>query len=259
MEKDLLVSTKDRVCVITINRPQARNALTIELIKQINQAVQNAGSNSNIGCILIRGSGEEAFCAGADLNELSSRASLKDRTDFFSNLATLLETLHKSATPIVAMVHGYAMAGGLGLVSCSDLVLASDKSIYALPELKIGMVPMIVMAALEGVIGKRALSYLALTCEQIDSAEALRIGLVSRIFPSKVLEIKSLEIAKNIASRGPKTTSVTRATLNQISSPSFETELNTRAKRIALLSLDPETQEGIQAYIEKRKPNWKHQ
>ena len=259
MEKELLVSIKFGVCSLVINRPKSRNALTVKLISELSTAFQNASSDQSVRCIHLSASGKDAFCAGADLRELNSRTSLAGREEFFLSLAQLLDIMEGCKKPIITSVFGFALAGGLGLVASSDIVLASSDSKFGLPELHIGMVPMVVMTPLERVINKRALSYMALSCEQITAKEALRIGLVTAVYPKKSLNGKTKLLLKSLVSKGPASLKATRDVLNEKDKVDYKSRLRRRAQQIAILSLSEETKEGIDAFLNKRKPNWSKQ
>jgi enoyl-CoA hydratase/carnithine racemase len=256
MSKELIVNQDSTILELRINRPENRNALTVNLISLLTNEFLRASKNDSIRCIFLTSTGEEAFCAGADLKELTASKTLPERLDFFSNLAKLLEAMSNNSKPIVCKVHGYALAGGLGLVASSDIVLASEDSKFALPELNIGMVPMVVMAPLERILNKRNLSYLALTCEQIDAQEALRIGLVSKVYPKNSLDEKARETALLLSKKGPLSIKATRETIYEDNTETYQKTLRERALKIAALSLSSETQEGINAFLEKRPAKW---
>jgi enoyl-CoA hydratase/carnithine racemase len=131
----------------------------------------------------LGGTGNEAFCAGADISELVHHSSPDGRRAFFESISTLIEAIHRCPHPVIARVHGFALAGGCGLAAACDIVIASDEAVFGLPEVGIGLAPMIVMAPIHRAVGRRALAELVLTGERITAARAFEIGLVTKLLP----------------------------------------------------------------------------
>lgn len=244
----------DAALKITISREHSRNALNRQVITELLAAFKIA-INERLQVVLLCGAGEEAFCAGADLKELQE-SNTRQRRAFFTGLAELLNAMLTCPAIVVTRIHGYALAGGCGLVAASDLAFASDQAKFGLPEIKLGMVPAVVMTPLHARIGARALSRLSLTGEIIDAQEALRIGLVSNITRATELTSKVDSEVALLASRSPEALGLAKRALRSLDSRNMHRTMRTFAKTIAKFSEGPSCREGIAAFLEKRPPRW---
>lgn len=252
----VLVERSGTVTRITINRPEARNSLNAETIRHLIEAFLKASSCPDTRVVVLSGSGTEAFCAGADIAELSANHSPEARRQFFLSIATLVETITRCPMPVVAQVYGFALAGGCGLVAAADIALASEDAIFGLPEVGIGLAPMVVMAPLLRTIGFRAVSALALTGERIPASTAAQMGLVTRVLPEENLKAAVNELCAQLCSKGPHAIRETKAALSDLSESNSLSFMRELADRSALVSLSPEAAEGLKAFREKRKPTW---
>jgi methylglutaconyl-CoA hydratase len=256
MEPSILISVTDRVATITINRPEVRNSLNQQTIEQLIQAFETLSKDASCRAIILTSTGTEAFCAGADLSELKAAADLNARQAFFSGLAQLIQTMHKTPQTIIASIHGFALAGGCGLAAAADIALASDKAQFGLPELYIGLAPMVVTPVLERAIGRRALADLVLSADRIDAQRALSIGLVSRLFPPEELFEATNQLAQRIASLAPHAAAASKRLIYEVAEESYLTLLKRLPNEVAQLSLQAEAQEGISSFLLKQKPRW---
>lgn len=254
---NIIVATSQHLATVTINRPDARNALNAQTIQELTDAFTALSNNSALRAIMLTGAGTEAFCAGADLNELASQPDPAARRAFFNSIATLITTLLNCPIPIVAAVHGFALAGGMGLVAASDIALASDDAVFGLPEVAVGLAPMVVMAPLSSTVQARALSHLALTGERISASQALSAGLITRVITKADLNKEAQSLCTLIASRGPEAVRATKRALRDVSLHDTRSFILELADRSALVSIGSEAAEGIAAFREKRSPGWK--
>lgn len=253
----VLVDESAGIISITINRPEARNSLNTQTIQLLTKAVDAATSNTTARAILLSGAGTEAFCAGADIAELVNNPSPSFRRDFFESIANLIEKIQTSPLPVVASVHGYALAGGCGLAAACDITLASDDAVFGLPEASIGLAAMVVMAPLSRVVQKKALAQLLLTGERISSARALEIGLVSSVYPKASLNAEAKAVCEKLTKQGPSALKASKEALLQVSERDYIPFLHELADRSALLSLGAEATEGLTAFTQKRQPSWR--
>lgn len=251
---NILVETKDKIGFININRTEVKNALNLQTINELIAAFTEMDANNAIHCVILGSQSREAFCSGADLKEFSQKKDIKEKTDYFDALSGLILAIKNSPKTIITKVHGYALAGGLALVAAADIVLAANDAKFALPELKVGMVPGVVMLALEEVINKRALNYMSLSGDVMDADEAFQIGLVSKIFSETVLDKKALELAEEISNFSKDALATTKKMLQ--SGSTLDKKLKHRSAEMAAYSLTPACVEGTEAYLNKRKPNW---
>lgn len=242
---------------ITINRPAQRNALTTTVIEELTQAFNEVGQQSDRRCVLLMGAGKESFCAGADLQELRSHPDPASRRTFFVSIAKLITTIRQCPIPVVTAIHGFALAGGLGLVAASDIALSADDGVFGLPEVAIGIAPMVVMSPLTALLTPRALSYLALSGERIGASEALAAGLITRVVAKGSLESEVKAVCDTLCQRGPEAVKATKRAIRDIPLSDPTTFIFDLADRSALVSLGAEAAEGIAAFTEKRGPSWK--
>lgn len=180
---DVIVTTKDAVRIIELNRPEKRNALNDELIAALKAGLRDADADDSLRAIVIRGAGKD-FCSGADLAELQkiSENTLEENIADAMNLAELFELIRNVRIPVIAAVHGRALAGGCGLATACDLVLATKTARFGYPEVKIGFVPAMVAAILRRNLGEKKSFELLTQGFEFSAAEALEIGLVNRVF-----------------------------------------------------------------------------
>ena len=249
----ILSETQDRITTITINRPKVRNALNQQTIKELCSAFSAAADNfNNSPVIILRGSGTESFCAGADLAELNQATSLKDRKEFFTQLSTLIQTMHSTPQTIIGAVYGFALAGGCGLAAACDIVLAAETATFGLPELQIGLAPMVVTPVIHRAIGRRALSELVLTAERIDATRAREIGLVSRIYSKNDLLSQANKLAVQITKLAPNASAIAKKLIYSVAESDYFEMLKKLPEEVALLSMQPEALERINSFLNKK-------
>jgi enoyl-CoA hydratase/carnithine racemase len=254
MEAELLIETKNNVRHLIINRPHKRNSLNRALIAALTAAFQT--KDSDFGAFMLYGAGIEAFSAGADLSELQAANTPEARLLFFQELAALLGAMRNNTRPIITKVHGYALAGGCGLAASGDIVLAADDAEFGLPELKLAMVPMVVLAPLSRVIGQRALSAMTLSADSISAIRAKEFGLVTEILPKAKLDAEAIALTERIAAYSPLALRVAKRGLNDAQELGFDELLKELPRRIAEHSLSSDVREGIDAFLNKRKAVW---
>jgi enoyl-CoA hydratase/carnithine racemase len=204
------------------------------------------------------GSGTEAFCAGADIAELVKNPSPQWRRGFFDSIASLIEKIQSCPVPVIASVHGYALAGGCGLAAACDITVAADDALFGLPEAGVGLAAMVVMAPLSRVVAKKTLARLLLTAERISALEAREAGLVSLVVPKASLESEVTKITAKIAALGPEALKASKSALLEVTERDYLPFLRELADRSALLSLGKEATEGLTAFLEKRSPSWRN-
>lgn len=255
--QSVLVAESGGVVTITINRPEARNSLNAATVTALTQAFDTAHKSSKARCVLLTGAGTEAFCAGADISELLAKPSPTERRAFFQSIATLIQTIQTSPLPVVAAVHGFALAGGCGIAAACDITLVADDAVFGLPETSIGLAALVVMAPISRVIGKKALAHLLLTGERISSHRALEIGLVTAVHPKANLAQAAAATCAQIIKQGPHALKVSKEAMLEVTERDYQAVLHEFADRSALLSLGAEASEGLAAFTEKREPSWR--
>ncbi len=250
--------------VLTLNRPDRRNALSRSLIAALSDAVARAAADPAVRCLILTGAGS-SFCSGMDLAELqesvgagSSRphAQGKDSPvwDDALGLANLYDRIYTCPKPTIAAVNGAALAGGAGLVSVCDLAVAVAEARFGYPEVRRGLVAAMVMPHLLRHVGERTARYLLLTGELIDAEEALRAGFVNAVAPAGRLMETAHGWARSLAEGGPNALARTKELLRQFSRQAVSVE--EAAKASAAPRLTEECREGLEAFFAKRPAPW---
>ena len=243
---------EDGVNRISLNRPEQRNALNAAMVAELKDALGLADADERVRVVLLTGEGLD-FCAGADLGEVqeSIEAGVLASLEEAEALGELFLLLRRIRKPVVAAVHGRALAGGCGLATACDMVVAAADSQFGYPEVRLGFVPAMVMAILRRSVGeKRAFELLALG-DRIDAAEALTFGLVNRVFPAEEFLAQADEFAVRLAGRSASALALSKSLLYQIDGMSFEAAIRTGAEVNALARLTPDCQEGIRRFLDR--------
>lgn len=253
-EKLILKDIIDRVMVITLNRPQAVNALSQELISQLNQALRDAESNPDIGAMILMGN-DKAFAAGVDIREMQDQASKQDGGDFIAPF----EFLTQCRKPIIAAVSGYALGGGCELAMMCDIILAADTAQFGQPEITIGTIPGIGgTQRLTRLIGKTKAMELCLTGRIMDAKEAERCGLVTRIVPAQQLKEEALILAQKIADFSQPVVQMVKEAIRVAENMPLTDGIRFERQLFHATFALEDRKEGMTAFLEKRKPVFKH-
>lgn len=252
---NILTSTHDHVALITLNRPQALNALNKGLIDELNITLNGFECDPQIGCIVITGSAK-AFAAGADIKEMVGKTYIEAYLDDF---ITSWEGVSRVRKPILAAVAGFALGGGCELAMMCDFILAADNAKFGQPEIKLGVIPGAGgTQRLTRFVGKSKAMELCLTGRMMDAQEAERCGLVSRVLPADDLVAEALKVAAGIAALSRPAVMLAKESVNR----AFETTLaeGVRFERRVFHSLfaTQDQKEGMQAFIDKRAPTFKN-
>ena len=257
MEFDnIIAETKDGgVALITLNRPDALNALNDALIADLGQAIDAFEADDAIGCIVITGS-EKAFAAGADIKEMQSKSYIDV---YKENFISSWERVASCRKPVIAAVNGFALGGGCELAMMCDFILAGDKAKFGQPEVTLGILPGAGGSQrLTRFVGKSKAMEMCLTGRMMDAEEAERSGLASRVVPAEELLDDALKVAAKIAGMSHTTTMMVKESVNR----AYETTLAEGIlfeRRVFHATFATEDQkEGMTAFAEKRKADWQH-
>jgi len=252
MATELLQELRDHVLWLTINRPERRNALNAPVIQGLTQAISQAGERKDLRAIVLTGAGDQAFCAGADLQSGGSFAF--DYSDPYIGYANLLRCARASVIPMIARVNGACMAGGMGLLAMCDMAVAASHAKFGLPEVKVGLFPMQVLSVLQHLIPRRVLTHMCITGEPIDAQAALSVGLVNTVTGS--LDQGVAKLVEAVLKNSP--TAIRRGlyALKRLEAMSFEEAAAFTEGQIGLLALTEDAREGMRAFAEKRPPVW---
>jgi enoyl-CoA hydratase len=255
MPETILVETRGRIGLITLNRPQALNALNATLLTELTAAVQNFDADEAIGCIVITGS-EKAFAAGADIKEMTGQSFLDM---FYSDFPSGWDQVARVRKPMIAAVAGYALGGGCELAMLCDLIIAADNARFGQPEIKLGVIPGIGgTQRLTHAIGKAKAMDMILTGRMMDAAEAERSGLVARVVPLAGLMDETMKIAETIAGMPLPAVMVAKEAVDRAFEMSLAEGIRYERRVFHSLFATHDQKEGMAAFVEKRPPKFTH-
>jgi enoyl-CoA hydratase/carnithine racemase len=250
----VLVAREGVIARITLNRPDKRNALSLELMEELIDALDTIGADPDVRAVVIEGAGV-AFSAGHDLSEMVGR-DLPFYQRLFDVCTELMEKIHRLPQPVIAKVHGIATAAGCQLVAACDLAVAADGARFATPGVKIGLFCSTPMVPLSRAIGRKRALEMLLTGELVDASTALEWGLVNRVVPSEQLDDAVAELVDTIARSSPLTVGIGKeAFYAQVELDEHRAYDLTKAV-MSMNSMAADAQEGICAFLEKRDPSW---
>lgn len=256
--ENILFEIKNHIAIVTINRPDKLNALNGKTIDELDDVLNSIKNNSDIFVAILTGSGEKAFVAGADISELNKLdvLSAKEFSEKGNRVFRSIEILDK---PVIAAVNGFALGGGCELALACHIRIASDNAKFGQPEVNLGIIP--------GYGGTQRLSRLVnnalalemiLTGDLVSAEEALKIGLINKIYPNTELLKKTIELADKICSKGQQAVRFALKAVKASDNMSLTEGLAYEASLFALVCGTEDFQEGTKAFLEKRKPDFKH-
>ena len=254
----LLMEQNQSVATVTLNRPQVHNAFDETLIQEITDCFLRLSGDASVRAIVLRGMGE-SFCAGADLNWMRRMADYsqeQNRADAAA-LQRMFAVIAQCPKPTLARVQGAAIGGGAGLVAACDIVIASSEAKFAFSEVRLGLVPAVIAPYVLQKISTGTARALFVTGERFDADEALRLGLVQQITAPEELDSAIAKKVELILQAGPDAIAAAKLLLRDIADQTPEQAAQTTVDCIAALRVSSEGQEGIRAFLEKRKPQWK--
>jgi enoyl-CoA hydratase len=255
-EAPVLVDVADGVARVTLNRPSVRNALNPAMLAALDAALRRLEDDAAARAIVLRGAGDRAFCAGADLKGVADRGTTLQARESFGGLARILEYMARMRTPIIAQVRGYALAGGCGLAAGCDVVVAADDAVFGLPEIRVGLLPLVVMAPILRAVGRKRAMLMILSGEPVTAREAYEMGLVSRVVPPGDLESSVSALAATLAGYSPTALGLAKEAASMVPDMEYGAALRYLREMITLVALSDDAREGIAAFFEKRAPRW---
>ncbi|WP_262693231.1 enoyl-CoA hydratase [Kordiimonas aquimaris] len=252
----ILLDKQEGVGLITLNRPEALNALNSKLIKELGDALLDLDADTDIGAVVVTGS-EKAFAAGADIKEMSVKTYADVLAeDLFAEINRVFATVR---TPVIAAVSGYALGGGCEIAMACDFIIAAENAKFGQPEIKLGIIPGIGGSQrLTRIVGKSKAMDMMLTGRMMDAEEAERAGLVSRIAPTEDLIDTVMEIASTIAELSTPSVSLAKEATNRALETTLAEGLLFERRVFHSLFATDDQKEGMTAFIEKRQPQFKN-
>lgn len=252
----ILVERRDRVAVVTINRPEKRNALNIQTRAEGAEILDELRADDSVRVVVFTGAGDKAFIAGADIAEFADRTAITQRELMLErSLFNAIDTFPK---PVIAMVNGYCLGGGCELALACDIRIASDKASFGQPEINLGIIPGGGgTQRLTRLVGEGKAMELILTGEIINAQAAFDIGLVNHVVPADQLEAKTMDIANRIADKSPIALRLAKEAVKLASRSNLDEGLRREVDLFALCFSSEDKDEGVKAFLEKRKAEFK--
>jgi methylglutaconyl-CoA hydratase len=253
----LEVSKENGVATVTLDRPDSRNALSGELIRELTGCIDEMAAREDVRVVVLTGGGD-SFCAGADIDYMRQTAgfSYEENLADAGRLAALFESIAECPKPVVTRVKGAAIGGGVGLVAASDVSVAEEGSIFAFSEVRLGISPATIAPFVLRKIGHSHVRSLFLTGERFGARRAREIGLVHEVAPEGELDELVQKKVGQILAGGPEALASTKRLLKELADAAPQEVTEITAARIARLRTGEEGQEGLTAFLEKRKPRW---
>lgn len=250
----LLEETIDGVLRLTMNRPEAHNALNRALASALANRIEAAGSEEGIRTIVLTGAGDRTFCSGADLKEAGGR--MFERDAGANPIADVMRAMRACPKPVIGRINGSTLAGGLGLVAACDLAYAADHAKFGLPEVKVGVFPLMVSVLLMRQMPARRLAELAFLGEPFGAAEAERYSIVNQVVPAAELDARINAVTDRLSMNAPGAIAFGKKALAELSCLDVDAGLVRAEAMIAELGAGDESREGRAAFAEKRPPRW---
>ncbi len=252
----LLVERRGRVAVITINRPQKLNALNIQTRAEGAAALEELREDESVRVVVITGAGEKAFVAGADISEFEGRTAVSQRDVMTArSLFTAVDTFPK---PVIAMINGFCLGGGCELALSCDIRVASETARFGQPEINLGIIPGGGgTQRLTRLVGEGKAMELILTGDMIDAQHAYNLGLVNLVVPAADLEARTMELANRIAEKSPVALRMAKEAVKTAARANLDEGLRREIDLFALTFSSQDKDEGVRAFLEKRKPDFK--
>ena len=254
----LQIDTTAGLATVTLNRPDVRNAFNEDVIAELTQAFSQLGQQADVRCIVLAANGP-AFCAGADLNWMRRIADYSHAENLAdaAQLAEMLRVIHTCPKPTVARIQGDVVAGGTGLVAVCDVAVTVDTAHFCLSEVKLGLIPATISPYVIRAMGERAAHRYFLTAERFNAAEALRIGFVHEVVSAEALDATVAQITRALLSASPDAVTTCKQLVHDVSGQ----EISSALVAMTVQAIDSSRtsahgREGVQSFLQKRKPNW---
>jgi methylglutaconyl-CoA hydratase len=249
------IESRGETATIRLHRPEVRNALNETMIAELTQAFGSLPATTRLAILAGEGS---AFCAGADAQWMarSKSFSREENERDSSALAAMLKAVDECPCPVVARVSGAALGGGAGLAAACDIVIAEETAQFGFPEVRLGLIPAVISTFVLPRIGTRAARRYFLTGERFTATQAMAIGLVHEVVSADALDAKIEAVSREILQGGPRAVVAAKRLIRDVAGLPRDRAIEETIRRIADIRISPEAQEGLGAFLEKRKPNW---
>jgi enoyl-CoA hydratase len=246
----------DGVATVTLNTPDNRNALSNQLLTELTAALESARDDTAVRCVVLTSSHEKVFSAGAALDQFAADVPLVHKHFGTERFPRLFRAILGLGKPTICAANGHVLAGSLGVALCCDLIVAKDSATFGTPEINVGVFPFMIMALIYRNVPRKKTNELLLLGERISAEEAQAIGIVNRVVPAAEFEAAVDEWATKLAAKSPVAMKLGKdAMYRQLDMP-FEDAIDFLRSQLSLSFTTDDIQEGVQAFFEKREPNW---
>lgn len=256
MTKEIKVSVSERVATVMIDREERRNALSSAVVEQLIEALQECSAREDVGVVVLTGAGERVFCAGGDFMDQQRADGMLAMHEGRESFARLLLAMQRCACPLIARINGHALGGGFGLALQCDLIVAHEGASFGMPEIKVGLFPMMITAVVSRNIGRKRAMEMMLTGERLSVARAHEWGIVNRVCERERLDEEVAMLAARITCFSPATLSLGRRAFYKTQDMSFEQALDHLHNELTIASFTEDASEGVLAFLGKREPEW---
>ena len=250
-------STTAGIAQVRLNRPDVRNAFHAEMIAELHRTFERLDADSAVRVIIMSGEGK-AFCGGADINWMRASLDLSRDENFADaqRMSDMFRMINACSKPVIARVHGAALGGGAGLVAVCDIAIASTETVFGFTETKLGILPAVISPFVLAKIGKSHARALFLTGERFDAGRALAVGLVHEVVATDALDGAVDRIVQEVLTSSPTAIALAKRTIAQVAAGTYDDSRETTARAIAHQRTSVEGQEGLRAFLERRKAGW---
>ena len=255
--EDLLYEVEDGVATVTLNRPDQRNALNAQLLAELVDAIKRARDDADVRAVVLTGAGDKAFCAGADLGGFAADAPLVVKhygSDLFLEFFRLMPRLGK---PSLCAANGHVLAGGMGLALSCDLVVAREGATFGTPEINVGAFPYMIMSIIYRNVPRKRVNEMILLGERLSAEEAVQYGLVNKVVPAEEFDAAVADWAGKLASKSPVLMRLGHDAMYRQQDMALDDALEYLRSQLSLTFSTEDILEGVQAFFEKREPQWK--
>ncbi|MFL5321901.1 MAG: enoyl-CoA hydratase/isomerase family protein [Myxococcaceae bacterium] len=255
-ERQVSYQVQGPAALLTIDREKARNALSPQVIAELNEALSQAEADPAVRVVALTGAGSKVFSAGGDLGGMQNEGGFLGTHEGRRGYGELLKRLSRFPRPTIARLNGHALAGGFGLVLACDLAIAAEEAQLGLPEIDVGLFPMMVMALLQRHVGRKRALELVMTGDKISAKEGLALGLLSRVVPASELDSAVAGLTEKLAGKSRAVLTLGKRAFHTAEDLPFDQAIEHLASQLSLNVLAEDAAEGVTAFMEKRKPRW---
>jgi len=257
MEKDLIYQVKNSIAWITINRSPQRNAISLQAIDLFLEALEQAKNDSEVRAVCITGSGDKAFCSGADLGGSINNDDNESVQESFKKYSDLLFKLSTFPKPTVAKINGYCLAGGTGFMLASDIVIARSDTKFGTPEVNVGLFPMMIGALIFRNVPRKKAMEMILLGEKLTARQALDMGMLTRIVPYEQLAYEVDQVLQKLCEKSPLSIKIGKQALIEAEQKPLKDAIDYLSQKLLEVASSEDAIEGISAFLEKRPPVFK--